>query len=50
MSYLKAPLTSTRITFIASWYILAWQTNMEPENGDLEDVIPFLMGDFQVPF
>ena len=22
---------------------------MEPKNGDLEDVFPFLMGDFQVP-
>ena len=25
------------------------KTNMEPKHGDLEDVFPFLMGDFQVP-
>ena len=25
------------------------KTNMEPENGGLEDDFPFLMGDFQVP-
>ena len=23
---------------------------MEPKHGDLEDVVPFLMDDFQVPF
>ena len=23
--------------------------NMEPKNEELEDVFPFLMGDFQVP-
>ena len=22
---------------------------MEPENGDLEDVVPFQLGDFKVP-
>ena len=25
------------------------KTDMEPKNEDLEDVFPFLMGDFQVP-
>ena len=35
--------------FVDCWGDTHPKTNMEPKNGGLEDVFPFLMGDFQVP-
>ena len=42
-------MTNTLQTNIAPEKNPTQKTNMERQNGNLEDVFPFLMGAFQVP-